>query len=34
MFERNYSFFPSLSVVLSLRDVPKTLFLANQNGGH
>ena len=34
MFERNYSLCPSLSVVSSLRDVPKTVFCWNQNGGH
>ena len=32
MFERNYSPFPSLSVVLSLRDIPKTKFWVKQNG--
>ena len=33
MFERNYSFLPSLSVVLPLLDVPKTVFCVNQNMG-
>ena len=33
MFERNYSLFPSLSVALQLRDVPKTVFLVNRNEG-
>ena len=33
MFESNYFFFPSLAVVLLLRDVPKTVFWVNQNGG-
>ena len=33
MFERNYSFFHHSLLSLSLRDVPKTVFLANQNGG-
>ena len=28
MFEHNYLLFPSLSVVLSLRDVPKTVFFS------
>ena len=32
MFKRNYLFF-SFSVVLSLRDVTKAVFLVNQNGG-
>ena len=34
MFERNCSLSSSLSVVLSLSDVPKTAFSVNRNGGH
>ena len=34
MFEGNDYLFLSLSVVLSLDDVPKIVFQANQNGVH
>ena len=34
MFKRNYSFFPSLYVVLSLRDVPKSVVWATKIGGN
>ena len=33
MFERNYSFFQSLCVALTLSDVPKIVFLINLNWG-
>ena len=33
MFKRNYFVFHLLSVVLSLRNIPKTIFCVNQNGG-
>ena len=33
MFERNYSFFQSLCVALTLSDIPKSVFLINLNWG-